>query len=268
MNETDSIVMGQRYAIALEAYLAAVGEAIRDVVASQLPSARLEHHFECFKDWSLFGSCTDVEQWFLDQRARCPMHVEEIPLRECRAWSVDATTSNIQHESGDFFRVHGVRVSSTGSREVGVSGWDQPIVTQVGFDGGLLGLLRKRFHGIPHYLVEAKAEPGNYEKLQLSPTLQATFANLRQAHRGRKPRFAELFEEPEANGATVLYRAWLSEDGGRLYLKRNCAMLIEVGAVDIEVPSGFRWVSMFQLKALLHQNAWVNPHVRGIIAHL
>ena len=29
------------------------------------------------------------------------------------------------------------------------------------------GLIRKRFHGVPHYLVEAKEEPGNYNVVQI-----------------------------------------------------------------------------------------------------
>ncbi|MBI4366918.1 MAG: NDP-hexose 2,3-dehydratase family protein, partial [Deltaproteobacteria bacterium] len=80
---------------------------------------------------------------------------------------------------------------------------------------------------------------------------------------------ADLFEHPEAHGATVLYQAWLSEDGGRLHLKRNLGMLIEVDeATPIDVPDGFLWMSLYQIKACLQDNAWVNPHVRGIIAHL
>ena len=103
----------------------------------------------------------------------------------------------------------------------------------------------------------------------MSPTLQATFSNLKRAHAGRKPRFAELFEEPDMNGATVLYSQWLSEDGGRLHLKRNRGMLVEVAeATSIDAPDSFRWVSMWQIKECLNYNAWVNPHIRGIIAHI
>jgi oxidase EvaA len=139
----------------------------------------------------------------------------------------------------------------------------------VGYDGGILGLLRRRINGVPHYLIEAKAEPGNYELVQMSPTIQATFSNLKRAHKGRAPLFSRLFEQPEENGATVLYRQWLSEDGGRLYRKRNLAMLIEVPEpTQIELPPTFIWMSMFQIKECLRENAWVNPHVRGIIAHI
>jgi oxidase EvaA len=195
------------------------------------------------------------------------MEVEEIPLNQVRGWRVDEKTGDIRHESGEFFVVRGVRITDAKTREVG--GWDQPMIVQVGYDGGIVGILRKRFYDIPHYLIDAKAEPGNYEKLQLSPTHQATFSNLRRAHKGRRPHFADLFESPERFPVRILYKTWLAEDGGRLHLKRNLGMLVEVEPdLPVEVPEGFRWMSLYQLKECLKIDAWVNPHIRGIIAHL
>jgi oxidase EvaA len=61
----------------------------------------------------------------------------------------------------------------------------------------------------------------------------------------------------------------LSEDGGRLHRKRNLGVLVEAAPdAVIEAPPSFRWMSLWQIKALLDRNAWVNPHVRGIIAGL
>ena len=228
---------------------------------------RLEHHFECLSDWSIFHSLDEVKDWFDAIRADSRMEVEDIALKDCRDWLVDEETGDLSHASGEFFRVHGVRVT-THFREA-PGGWDQPILTQVGYDGGLLGILRKRFRGIPHYLIEAKCEPGNYKVVQLSPTLQATFSNLKRAHSGRKPAFSSFFETPEQEGCTVLYDQWLSEDGGRLHKKRNRGMLVEAPEDrDIEIPPRFIWLSMYQIKSLLNEDAWVNPHIRGIIAHL
>jgi oxidase EvaA len=255
--------MSEGYSSELERYRRHVAD-----FATGADSDRVEHHFECLRDWSLFHTLDEVKRWFVEQRSSTSMTVDEIPLRETTGWVIDPDTGNVRHESGEFFTVHGVRVTETASREVGEKGWDQPILTQVGFDGGLLGILRQRFDGIPHYLIEAKAEPGNYGIVQLSPTLQATFSNLRRAHGGRRPRFAEVFEHPDAIGARVIYSRWLSEDGGRLYNKRNRGMLVEaVDHVD-EPPEGFIWMSMYQIKACLQEDAWVNPHIRGIIAHL
>ena len=237
-------------------------------LTSNLSDLRAEHHFECLRDWNVFHNILDVKKWYELQRKSCTMEVQKIPVKDCKDWVIDESKGDISHVSGEFFSIHGLRINSD-NREVGRGGWDQPILTQVGNDGGILGLVRKRFEGIPHYLVEAKAEPGNYGMLQLSPTLQATFSNLKRAHKGKRPLFADIFEEPDSIGAEVLYDQWLSEDGGRLFLKRNRGMLVEVPhSVIEEIPNGFIWLSMWQIKELLHEDAWVNPHIRGIISNL
>lgn len=229
---------------------------------------RIEAQFECLKDRSLIGSIDCFSSWFQSQQESCEMTIEDISLSECRGWSIDDDTGWISHESGEFFVVQGVRVGFSKNREV-VGGWDQPMVTQVGFNGGLLGLLRKRINDVPHYLVESKAEPGNPDKVQISPTLQATFSNLKQAHGGNKPRFSEYFESPDKMNAKVLFSQWMSEDGGRLHLKRNKGILLEVAEDEsLSIPDNFYWASLYQLKELIKSNSWVNPHIRGIISHL
>jgi dTDP-4-dehydro-6-deoxy-alpha-D-glucopyranose 2,3-dehydratase len=240
-------------------------ESTLDVVAN----LRIEAIVESIKDWSELGDLEEVSKWFLKNQSDCSMSIADIPLFECKGWSYSEDKGVFQHESGEFFFVQGLRVSNTKGREV-ASGWDQPILTQVGFNGGLLGLLRQKKNGIPYYLVEAKAEPGNPDKVQISPTLQATFSNLKQAHGGNKPRYAEFFEFPLENTGTVLFDQWMSEDGGRLHLKRNKGMLVEIPPDYYmgEIPYGFRWITLFQLKELIKINSWVGPHIRSIISHL
>lgn len=229
---------------------------------------RLESQFESLRDWSVEASYEEIKNWFLEQQSNCTMTITDIPLSQCKGWSINEDSGWIEHNSGEFFYVQGVRVGLTKNREV-ESGWDQPMLTQVGFNGGLLGLLRKRIEGIPHYLIEAKAEPGNPDKVQISPTLQATFSNLKQAHGGKKPKFAEIFESARDAGYTVHFDQWMSEDGGRLHLKCNRGMLVEVPEeLPLEFGDSFKWLSLYQIKELIKENSWVNPHVRGIISQL
>lgn len=229
---------------------------------------RTETQVESLFDFSQCGNLEELRLWFLAQQQTCKMSVEVIPLQDCIGWSFNRDAGNITHSSGDFFVVEGLRTKFSDRREV-IGGWDQPILRQVGYDGGLLGLLRKKINGIPHYLIEAKAEPGNPDKVQISPTLQATFSNLNQSHGGSRPRFADIFECPDNHHGHVLFSQWMSEDGGRLYLKRNKGMLVEVPeSALVEFPENFKWVSLYQLKALIKENSWVNPHIRSIISHL
>lgn len=229
---------------------------------------RSEFIFESLADECLFGSAADTLAWYEAQVAANQMTSQMIPLAECRQWSIDPASGSLVHSSGEFFRVDGVRTHASPTREV-EGGWDQPILTQVGYDGGILGLLRQRFDGVPHYLVEAKAEPGNYRVVQITTTIQATFSNLKRAHLGKGTPYAEFFTAPAENGARVLVEQWMSEDGGRLFNKRNKTMLVELpeGRELPLISERYRWVSLFQLKQLLaSQDAIVAPHIRGVLA--
>lgn len=227
-----------------------------------------EFKFESLADFSLHGNKQELVDWYYALVNSSTMRLEQIPLSDCKQWSIDEETGSICHSSGEFFRVEGYRITGTNSREV-TSGWDQPFLTQEGCDGGILGLLRKRFDGVPHYLVEGKEEPGNYNIVQISPTVQATFSNLKRAHKGNQTHYSDLFLNPEKHPVKVLFDQWTSEDGGRLFNKRNRSMLIEFDeSVELALASKrFKWVSLHQLKTLIsEENAIIAPHIRGILA--
>ena len=232
-------------------------------------SLRNEAVVESLKDWSEYETIDSIKSWFKEEQKNCSMSIEDIPLMDCAGWSFNEEKGIFGHDSGEFFYIQGVRVKNTTAREV-TGGWDQPILTQVGYNGGLLGLLRKKINTIPYYLVDAKAEPGNPDKVQISPTLQATFSNLKQAHGGKKPKFSEFFETPELVNGKVLFNQWMSEDGGRLHLKRNKGMIVEIGdSVDLpKMSSSYKWMTLYQIKCLIKENSWVSPHIRSIISHL
>ena len=231
--------------------------------------ASLEFKFESLCDWSQFGSIKDIDSWYEQQLRTNLMHSTVIPLLECKGWSLDKNGALV-HESGGFFRVDGCRVFGTVDREV-ATGWDQPVLTQVGYDGGILGLVRQRFNGVPHYLVEAKAEPGNYNIVQISTTVQATFSNLQRMHKGSQTPYSNIFLEPEKHPVKILWEQWTSEDGGRLFNKRNRSMLVEYAQNETLAlcAERFRWVSLYQLKWLIQNRvAIVAPHIRGILSSL
>lgn len=215
-------------------------------------------------DRNAFHSTAELRDWIDGIRAASPIQLERKNIGDLRGWQTDAVTGEISHESGEFFRIIGVGISNS-AREV--SGWDQPFIYQR--EAGILGILRTRFNGVWHYLLNAKAEPGNTLLYQISPTLQATYSNLKTAHGGRVPRFSEFFLEEGAAPRKVVYRQWLAEDGGRFYLKSNLNMLVEVEEGDLpEIPEEYRWFTLSQIKELLLLDNYINPHVRGILCHL
>ena len=226
---------------------------------------RINTMIESIRDDNQINTLDYVIDWFNKKREESDMTVQEIGINDLDKWNVSSTTGNISHESKGFFEIIGVKVSNTFDREVGKKGWTQPMIANN--PGGILGLLMKKFNGVPHYLVQAKAEPGNIGKLQLSPTLQATTSNLLKAHGGTQPLFAKYFDE-EKNLNTV-YAKWQSEDGGRFHLKSNYNMIVEVNEdEELTIPDYFIWVTLFQIKQLLKIENFVGPHIRGIISYL
>ena len=226
---------------------------------------RMNTMIESIRDDNQINTLDYVISWFNKKREESDMTVQEIGINDLDKWNVSSTTGNISHESKGFFEIIGVKVSNTFDREVGKKGWTQPMIANN--PGGILGLLMKKFNGIPHYLVQAKAEPGNIGKLQLSPTLQATTSNLLKAHGGTKPLFAEYFNEEK--NPNIVYVKWQSEDGGRFHLKSNYNMIVEVNEdEELTIPDYFIWVTLFQIKQLLKIENFVGPHIRGIISYL
>jgi oxidase EvaA len=224
---------------------------------------RLQTMVESIRDDNQINKLDYVIDWFNKKREESDMIVEEIGINDLDKWTVDKNSGNITHDSGGFFEVIGVKVSNTFDREVGKKGWTQPMIGKN--PGGILGILMKRINGIPHYLLQAKAEPGNIGKLQLSPTLQATTSNLLKAHGGIRPKFSEYFDEPK--NVKIIYAKWQSEDGGRFHLKSNYNMIVEVDE-EFNIPDSFIWVTLYQIKQLLKIENFVGPHIRGIISYL
>ena len=168
-----------------------------------------------------------------------------------------------------FFKVEGLRIHNPYRREVGKSGWDQPILTEPNFKGGILGLVRKKIGGFPHYLINVKFEPGNYRLYQLSPTLQATFSNIQRYHKGNHPDFLNYFLNPYQQDCEVIFKQWLSEEGGRLKFKRNLGMIVEhKGKKITKLPENYNWATLYQIKKLILENAIVNPHLRSLVSFI
>ena len=129
-----------------------------------------------------------------------------------------------------------------------------------------MGLLRTYINGLPHYLVQARFEPGNYGPIQISPTLQATFSNLNQEHGGRKPHYHEFFDDFKESNDTYKFNAWLSEDGGKFYKKRNRGLVKQVDYENTYVKDdNFTWVSLSQIKKFMKFDSLVNPHLARLI---
>ena len=225
---------------------------------------RVVQLLECIQDDNQFYTLDQIMLWFKDRLEKLQAEVTPINLKDCKdGWNYNKDTKNLEHASGGFFKIIGVR-TDTNIRESG-KGWTQPMVDQ-GTEASIVGLIKCKFNKIPHYLVDIKFEPGNYGKLQFSPTLQCTYDNLNKLHKGKKPLYHEYFVGSKKN-INTLFEHWYPEDGGRFYLKRVKNMIIEIDN-EIDVSPSHVWMTMFQLKQLLKQDNLINAHLRSILSYL
>ncbi len=182
-----------------------------------------------------------IKNWYKNIIKKSKAKVIKINLSECNGWEINR--QGIKHKTNKFFKVEGIRVIKSYNREIS-SGWDQPILTEPNFKGGILGLLRKKINDTPHYLINAKFEPGNYKLIQLSPTVQATFSNISRAHNGNETRLLKYFLNPKKNNCKVIFKQWFSEEGGRLKNKRNLGILINHQSnKKIIIDKDYIWVT-------------------------
>ena len=209
----------------------------------------------------------EIKTWYKKIIKKSKVKIKIIPLDQCKNWKLNKK-GQISHASGSFYKVEGVRILKSFNREV-KGGWDQPMFTEPGYDGGILGLLKKKINDIPHYLVNAKFEPGNYNFIQISPTVQATFSNIKKAHRGRNVKFLNFFKSPIKNKCKIIFKQWVSEEGGRLRNKRNLGIVLEhVGKNNISIGSDYIWLTLKQIKELILENSMINPHLRTLVSFI
>ncbi|MFF7095699.1 NDP-hexose 2,3-dehydratase family protein [Streptomyces rubradiris] len=202
----------------------------------------------------------DFHRWFTACAELSDTEVEPTPLDELAGWRIEPDTGNLVHASGRFFSVEGIEVDWPGAA---VPRWGQPIINQP--ETGILGLLVSDIGGVPHFLMQAKMEPGNIGGIQLSPTVQATRSNYTGAHQGRPVPYVEYFRDTSRH--TVLADVRHSEQGAWFHRKRNRNMIVEVRE-PVEARDGYRWLTLGQIHELLALPDMVNMDSRAVLSCL
>ena len=204
-------------------------------------------------------------EWLELKRQKPSFNAHLIGVSELGSWYTEEETGNIRHQSGAFFSIEGVRVTSTGLREV--NDWDQPSFNQK--ERGILALICRQDQGRVLFLLNAKAEPGNIGTFQFAPTLQATWSNLSRAHEGRRPAFADILLGEVS--AKLVYSALHNEEGGRFWLKTNSNQVYLVDTNQTQLAydeEQYVWASLSQIKSMALVDNVLNPFVKTIIAPL
>jgi oxidase EvaA len=114
--------------------------------------------------------------------------------------------------------------------------------------------------------VQAKAEPGHNDVIELAPTVQCTPENYTVLAAGARPAF--LDEVLNADRQRIRFDATLSEEGGRFYHTRNRYLVVEMDDNWSGDHPDFRWVTLRQLTDLLRHSYYLNVEARSLVACL
>ena len=195
-----------------------------------------------------------ILKWINEQNTNLEVRIDKVALEQSDFWFYK--DGLITNKSKSFFSISGIE-----QYQNGVLLNEQPIIIQQ--EVGLLGIICKKVNGIIHFLMQAKIEPGNINKVQISPTIQATKSNFSQKHGGSQPAFLEYFLNAKQHH--ILVDQIQSEQSSRFYKKRNRNIVLYVTDHIVE-PSTHKWMTLGQIKALMRYDNLVNMDTRTVLS--
>ncbi|MGA4516242.1 NDP-hexose 2,3-dehydratase family protein [Solibacillus silvestris] len=200
------------------------------------------------------NSIENIFKWIIEQNTNHEVIIDKIALYQSDFWFYK--DGLITNKNNSFFSISGIQ-----EYQNGVLLKEQPIIIQP--EIGLLGIICKKINGVIHFLMQAKIEPGNINKVQISPTIQATKSNFSQKHGGSQPAFLEYFLN--AKQKDKLVDQIQSEQSSRFYRKRNRNIVLYVTDPILE-SSSHKWMTLGQIKTLMRFDNLVNMDTRTVIS--
>ncbi len=129
------------------------------------------------RSWSETNHCIhelpDILEWIRLRNETVTVDIKKSRLEDSDNWYYSPDEGCIRNKSGSFFKITGIRRYMPGEEPSDPpTVTEQPIILQP--EIGYLGIICKEFDGIMHFLMQAKIEPGNVNKIQISPTIHST----------------------------------------------------------------------------------------------
>jgi oxidase EvaA len=200
----------------------------------------------------------DIIQWITALKFKYELDVTPIGISDMKQWIFDGNT--IHHVDHKYFDVIGCRVE-IGNREV-VS-WDQPMVRSA--QEGIMGFIVKKINGIYHFLVQAKLESGNFDIVELAPTVQCLTGNYKKGKNEYTIPYIEQIVNAPQN--SIWYSSYQSEEGGRFYQEQNLNIIVEVGdEFPIKVEENYCWMTLNQIISFVTYNNYLNIAARSLLS--
>ena len=232
-------------------------------VISGIP-LRLEEGIEIPEVWCAsmlseeqsYHKLTEILSWLTSLKCQYDLQVTSIPLSEVGHWHI--TDTAIEHESGRYFKVIAAQVEIN-NREVKT--WCQPLIAPA--QQGLTAFVVKKINGAYHFLVQGKVESGNFDTVEMAPTVQCITDNY--TGKNNQP-FVDYVLH--ARTEQIKIDTLQSEEGGRFYQEQNRNLIVEADdsfPID-DLPENYIWVSYQQLMLFLHFNNYLNIQSRSLLS--
>ncbi len=193
-------------------------------------------------------------------RMKCfyELEIESIDLKKVKDWVI--TDSEILHRDKKYFKVIATEVEIS-SREV--IKWFQPMIEPA--QEGICAFVCKEINGILHFAVQAKLECGNFDIIELAPTVQCLTGNFTNNLSRKSLPFLDYVLT--ADKQKVIYDTYQSEEGGRFFKEQNRNMIVMAGEeVSEELPENYIWMTLNQLQQFIQFNNYINIQARSLIA--
>ncbi len=185
------------------------------------------------------------------------MFVSKIDLKKLDKWCY--TENEIHHIDHKYFKIIAVDVTID-NREV--VNWSQPMVEPA--QEGLCAFVCKEIDGLMYFVVQAKLECGNYDTIELAPTVQCLTGNYKKTDKNKLPFLDYVLNAPKEQ---VVFDTMQSEEGGRFYKEQNRNMLVMADETISEtLPEHYIWMSLNQMYEFIKFNNYLNIQARSLIA--
>ncbi len=208
--------------------------------------------FLCFSEDNDF-----INNWVSEKNNNHKVSITKNALSDSSNWFYDEEKGEIRNTNNSFFQIRGFRHYNDEGELV----LEQPILIQD--EIGYLGIICKEIDGVLKFLMQAKIEPGNVNKIQISPTIQATKSNFTQKHGGKRPAYIDYFLNADKH--TIIFDQIQSEQSSRFMGKRNRNIMIKVDE-DVEVLPSHMWMTLGQIKELMKIDNLVNMDTRTVLS--
>ena len=206
-----------------------------------------------------FVATKDHLSWLTNLKARYDLFVNYCPILGMPDWQ--KTDTEIVRYDHKYFKIIGVNVTIS-NREV--SSWCQPLVEPM--QQGLCAFIIKKIDGVYHFLMQAKLECGNFDVMELAPSVQCLTGNV-YAENIVKPEFADYVLNVKSE--QVIFDTLQSEEGGRFFKEQNRNMIVEAGDdFPLELPERYTWMTLRQIYKFLRFNNYLNIQARSLISAL